>query len=303
MASYTKYFREYVCTYTDGDDRIITRVYTDYNTQEYFSPLPTKKEINELFGTTGKDLSIESCFEDCLQMKASPKLPEEIYDGLLQGLYEIFRNCQSLIIPPKLIADVRMSHAFKDCTALVQAPVIPICQADVNISYMFQNCTSLVAPCSIPPGIGYIHNMFDGCSNMGGEIVVRSSPSSLSNALHGTVKPITLYGDKATCESIAATANNGNASWSAWYDPVPAVTDRRADSYTTAADMTRMVRNGALAVNSYAPGRMVFQQGDIVREDEWNALVEAAKTIDPTVTYSTNYSNLNKIEAAFDSAL
>ena len=67
--------------------------------------------------------------------------------------------------------------------------------------------------------------------------------------------------------------------------------------------MTRMVRNGALAVNAYAPGRMVYQQGDIVREDEWIALVEAAQTIDPTITLSTHYSNLNKIEAAFDSAL
>jgi hypothetical protein len=64
-----------------------------------------------------------------------------------------------------------------------------------------------------------------------------------------------------------------------------------------------MVRNGALAVSSYAPGRMVYSQGDIFRADEWNALVEAAQTIDPTVTYSTNYANLNKIEAAFDSAL
>ena len=121
--------------------------------------------------------------------------------------------------------------------------------------------------------------------------------------LNGTVKPITLYGERSICETLAATANNGNATWAPWYDPTPAVTDRGQGSYTTAADITRMVRNGALAVSSYAPGRMVYRQGDIVRADEWEALVEAAQTIDPTVTLSTHYSNLNKIEKAFDDAL
>ena len=141
---------------------------------------------------------------------------------------------------------------------------------------------------------------------MTGEMVVRSTSLysySVTDAFKDTVKPITLYGKQTTCERLAETANNGNVTWSAWYDPVPAVTDRGPGSYTTATDMTRMVRNGALAVDSYAPGRMVYQQGDIVREDEWNALVEAAKTIDPTVSYSSNYANLNKIEAAFASVL
>lgn len=138
---------------------------------------------------------------------------------------------------------------------------------------------------------------------MTGEMIIRGTPAAYTDALNGTVQPITLYGDQAVCQAVAATANNSNASWSAWYDPVPAVTNRGQGSYTTAADMTRMVRNGALAVSTYSPGRMVYQQGDIVRADEWNALVEAAQTIDPTITYSTVYTNLNKIEAAFDSAL
>ena len=145
--------------------------------------------------------------------------------------------------------------------------------------------------------------MYYGAAKVTGEMVVRGTLTSYSSMFYGTTKPITLYGDKTLCEALAATADHANVSWSAWYDPVPAVTDRGQGSYTTADDMTRMVRNGVLAVSSYAPGRMVYHQGDIVREDEWNALVEAAQTIDPTVTYSTVYSNLNKIEAAFDSAL
>ena len=139
---------------------------------------------------------------------------------------------------------------------------------------------------------------------MGGEFCIRTtSLTEYRGALRNTVNPITIYGDQALCEAVAATATNGNASWKPWYEPVPAVTDRGQGSYTTADDMTRMVRNGVLAVDSYAPGRMVYHQGDIVREDEWEALVEAAQTIDPTVTMSTHYTNLNKIEKAFDDAL
>lgn len=182
------------------------------------------------------------------------------------------------------------------------APTIPITAKRTD--YMFYKNIALSAPVSIPENVERISNMFRYCENVTGEFIIRPlSLASYSNALAGTVGPITIYGDRALCETIAATANNGNANWSAWYDPIPAVTDRGAGSRTTAADMTRMVRNGALAVPTYAPGRMRYQQGDIVRIDEWNALVEAAQTIDPTVTYSTNYSNLNKIEAAFDSAL
>ena len=303
MADYTKYLREYMCEYNTGNTWASVRVYNTYDAQEYFSPLPTSEELDTMFGGSGLKPGLGSCFEDCTNMKAAPRLPDDVYDASFQGLTETFQNCSSLVIPPKVPAKARLDYTFKGCTSLVQAPVIPINPANTGIYYMFQGCTSLVAPCSIPPGIRYIQYMFDGCTNLTGEMVVRPTPTNYNYALRNTVKPITLYGDKTLCEAIAATANNGNAAWSAWYDPTPAVTNRGPGSYTTAADITRMVRNGALAVNTYAPGRMVYQQGDIVREDEWNALVEAAKTIDQTVTYSTIYSNLNKIEAAFDSAL
>ena len=300
--SVSKYIREYLATYYDDDNYVSVRIYSAYSDRKSFSHIPTKNELEVLFDASGFAIDVSDCFEDCSSMIVSPKLPKEVYDSgsYNYGLGDTFLNCTALKIPPAIPAAEYAYYTFDGCTALVQAPVIQ--QGTKYLSYMFRNCSGLLYPVSIPATVKGIRSVYEGCSAMSGEMVVRAAPTTITDALKSTVGSITLYGDKATCEAIAATSG-GNANWSAWYAPVAAVTDREPGSYTTAADITRMVRNGALAVSSYAPGRMVYQQGDIVRADEWNALVEAAQTIDPTVTYSTNYANLNKIEAAFDSAL
>lgn len=298
------YFKEYNCTHTTGDTYVSVSVSASYKTQEYFSALPTEDDLEVLFGEPGLICELSNAFEDCTNMKASPRLPITVYNkSVWNGLAEAFMGCSSLLIPPLIPKNARLMSAFEGCASMAQAPVIPTSDSSITGTYMFRNCSSLRAPCSIPSSMYTITSIFEGCSAMSGEFIIRSNVSTYTDALKNTTKPITIYGNRTRCEAVAATANNGNAHWSAWYDPVPAVTNRGQGSYTTAEDMTRMVRNGALAVNTYAPGRMVYSQGDIVREDEWNALVEAAKTIDPTVTYSTHYANLNKIEAAFDSAL
>lgn len=298
--SVSKYIREYLAVYYDDDNYVAVLAHD--KDHKIFSRIPTEKELGILFGASGFSIDVSDCFKDCADMIASPKLPNEVYDSgyYYNGLGETFQNCTSLKVPPGLPAAEYAFYTFDGCTALKQAPVIQ--QGTKYLSYMFRGCSSLLYPVSIPASVKGVRSLYEGCSAMSGEMIVRATPTTITDTLKDTVGSITLYGDKATCEAIAATSG-GNASWSAWYAPVAAVTDREPGSYTTAADMTRMVRNGALAVSSYAPGRMVYQQGDIVRADEWNALVEAAQTIDPTVTYSTNYANLNKIEAAFDSAL
>ena len=294
--------REYIITYNEITDppHISVAIGNDYRRQSYYSSVPTPEQSRAFFDADETtpvhydDLFVSS---DCI---VSPRLPE----GADRFSF-CFSRCSYLEIAPA-VPDANSSgendYMFQYCTSLKQPALIPKTMTDVR--YWYRGCTSLLYPVSIPASVDYINLIYDGCTNVSGEMVVR--PSSLtgkSNALRDTTQQITLYGDRTLCESIAATANNGNAQWSAWYDPIPAVTDRGVGSRTTAEDMTRMVRNGVLAVPTYAPGRMRYQQGDIVRIDEWNALVEAAQTIDPTVTYSTNYSNLNKIEAAFDSAL
>lgn len=275
-------------------------------TQEQVGPFPTIEEVSAALGHAVQYLEITETFEDCHNLTAAPRLPDRAKMDSEGSAYGLFATCENLVVPPKLPkqleGDCALTSAFYECEKLIIAPVIPLTAKRTD--YMFYKNTALLTPVSIPGDVERINNMFRYCENVTGELIIRpSSLTSYSLALGGTVNPLTIYGDKALCEAVAATASGGNATWSAWYDPVPAVTNRGQGSYTTAADMTRMVRNGALAVSTYAPGRMVYQQGDIVREDEWNALVEAAQTIDPTVTYSTHYANLNKIEAAFDSAL
>lgn len=224
-----------------------------------------------------------------------PRIPDggESYQSL-------FRS-SGVVVAPSIPKNVPIYYLFRDCASLLQPAVIP--KGAGSIEDIYRGCSSMLYPVSVPDVPGSKRYLYEGCANMTGEFVCRTGSGVYSSFLKDTVKPIIVYGSKSIGEAIAASANNGNASWQPWYDPVPAVTNRGPNSYTTAEDMTRMVRNGALAVNTYAPGRMVYNRGDIVREDEWNALVEAAQTIDPTVTYSTLYSNLNKIEAAFDSAL
>ena len=300
--SISKYLREYLVIYYDDSQYFSIGVYSAYENQKYYSALPSDEELEALFGVSGLPINIGSCFEDCADMLASPKLPEEVQDTSFAGVYETFKNCTSLVVSPMLPTNnTYASYAFDGCSALKFPPVLQSKLKYTN--YMFRNCSKLLYPASFPAALSNVRSFYEGCAVMSGEMIVRGNPSTKTDAFKNTVKPITLYGDQTACSNLAATANNGNVTWSPWYDPEPAVTDRGQGSYTTAADMTRMVRNGALAVSSYAPGRMRYQQGDIVREDEWIALVNAAKTIDPSITYSTVYSNLNKIEAAFDSAI
>lgn len=300
--SVSKYIREYLATYYDTDSYVSLGVYSSYEDQEIFSHIPTKEELEILFNASGFEIDVSDCFEDCANMIAAPRLPQEVRDGSsFTGISESFMNCASLVIPPKIPGPEYGYRTFQNCSALKQAPVLQI--GAKYYYYFFRYCSNLEAPVSIPASLRYFTSMYEGCTAMAGEMIVRGTPSTYTNALKDTTGEIIIYGDQSVCEAIAATANNGNASWQPWYQPEPAVTDRGQGSYTTAADMTRMVRNGALAVNTYAPGRMRYRPGDIVREDEWNALVEAAQTIDPTVTLSTHYTNLNKIEKAFDDAL
>lgn len=274
-------------------------VYVDspYTSYASFPSLPTPEEANAIIGESGIPVRYGATFDDCVNMKAGPRIPEGA-----EQFSDVFSD-SGLVIPPSIpVSSSNSTYIFESCASLVQPPVIA--NGVTNLSHWFDGCGSLQYGPSIPASVDSLYYTFRNCINMTGEMIIRpSSISSRTQAFRGTTKPITLYGDQSLCESLAATSTNSNVSWSAWYDPVPAVTNRGQGSYTTAADMTRMVRNGALAVNTYAPGRMLYSPGDIVREDEWNALVEAAQTIDPTVTYSTHYANLNKIEAAFDSAL
>lgn len=305
MTQHNAVIGDYLLSYYD-DQNVEIKIGLNQANQNYYGPFPTKEQCNDAFGTTGLELNFENTFLSARNtLLASPKFPEEVYVlGHTPG--GCFERCSRLVIPPKLPRVLAQKYnscgyVFWGCSSLIQPSLIP--DGAYDVSFMYRD-SGIITPTSIPTGVRYMSAIYRGCTSLEGEFCIKSTTiSSYSNALMNTSKPITIYGDRSLCEAVAATANNGNASWSAWYEPETPVTNRGQGSRTTAEDMTRMVRNGALAVPSYAPGRMVYHRGDFVREDEWDALVAAAQTIDPTVTASTRYDNLNKIEAAFGSAL
>jgi len=83
-----------------------------------------------------------------------------------------------------------------------------------------------------------------------------------------------------------------------WVEPVA---DRaNSKTRTTATDMTRIASDCA-----YLGGQnetTEYSLGDFVAESEWNKIVSFAQTLDATITSSTDYLNLNKMELAFKNA-
>lgn len=237
--------------------------------------------------------------------------PPRLNDDVKNFEYS-FRHAIHLTVAPIIPRSVtRLYFTFAECDILRIPPTIP--RTITDMEYSFYDTPLLSLP-SIPKNVTNIARAFYRYGDIAaepitGEMVFRAEIQDRSNywyMFRNVQGPIIVYGDRDMCEAIVGNsgkASTDDVSWQPWYDPIPAVTNRGQGSYTTAEDMTRMVRNGCLAVDSYAPGRMVYNRGDIVREDEWTALVEAAQTIDPTVTMSTHYTNLNKIEKAFDDAL
>ena len=296
------YIREYYAGEVTLSGRTVGRVNCRDNDPSItrFSPIPTLEEVRAVFGNQIEGLDLWGCFNPNEYAKALPKAPP--VDTIIR-CDSMYSYTDILVAPP--LPKMACESPLDGCSKMKIPAVIPKEITDAN--HFYADCEALLYPVSLHKDITEVDYMYRGCTNITGEMILRMSsyPSGSDGRymFRDTTKEIILYGDKTVCEAAAATANNHNATWAPWYDPVPAVTDRGQGSFTTADDITRMVRNGALAVSSYAPGRMVYHRGDIVRADEWEALVEAAQTIDPTVTLSTHYANLNKIEKAFDDAL
>lgn len=306
MTTHTATIGKYDVSYDDAAMVCITVKVHDTSLST-FESVPSKELCNEALGTSGLPLDLSSLFMNAGSILATYDLPDQVYmiGGQTNGCY---RGAGKLLYAPKLPTAVlhpgvyNFGNIFRGCTKLEEPAVVP--NVAMNVYYMYYSCENLARPVSFPPGVTRMNYVYYGCAEMTGEFCIKAtSLTSYTNALRNTTKPLTIYGDRSVCEAVAATANNGNASWSAWYEPQTPVTNRGQGSRTTAEDMTRIVRNGALAVPSFAPGRMVYNQGDFVREDEWYAICHAAHVIDPSITMSTHYSNLNKIEAAFGSAL
>lgn len=79
----------------------------------------------------------------------------------------------------------------------------------------------------------------------------------------------------------------------AWINPV---TTKREGSRTTHNDFNRICGNINIAFGTSL--REDWTQNDIVDADTWNTLIQTLQAYDPSITYFSDFINMNNIEAA-----
>ena len=83
----------------------------------------------------------------------------------IKNCTEMFRDCNSLINPPKIPNGVIYCYGmFQDCTSLITPPKIP--NGVVYCAYMFDSCTNLQIPPEIPKTAKDCYGMFEGCKSL-----------------------------------------------------------------------------------------------------------------------------------------
>ncbi len=108
---------------------------------------------------------------------------------------------------------ISMRDTFKDCTALVEAPIIP--DSVIDMKNTFNGCTSLKTAPTIPSSVTNIWNTFNSCISLTGNIEVNAEPTNYLTCLEGTTQPITITGtcSAETKANLVGTANNSNVTY------------------------------------------------------------------------------------------
>lgn len=300
---------------TDGGWIAIVHVID--KTKVSYGVIPTLAEVRAATGDSSIiGIDIQGCFWNCTNMVTAPDIPDNVYGELastfhgctsltsaprlpsVKGLSSTFEGCTALIDPPAIPSTVTsMIMAFYGCTSLTSAPTIP--DGVTSLSRAFDGCTSLTTGANIPSTVTSMYKMYHDCTSLTGNIDIKTNTASYGDMFLGTTLPITIHGLSPTyLQAIADTSPLGNITIDAVAEWLGAVTDRaNANTRTTANDMQRIVAD--MAYLGGVPVKLVYTPNDIVTETEWAAIIAFAQSLDPTITDSTRYDNLNKIEQAF----
>ena len=65
---------------------------------------------------------------------------------------------------------------------------------------------------TIPSSVTSMYEIFSGCTNLTGTIIINANPTSYSECFYGTEKPIVLTGSSTMLQTLANTANKGNVT-------------------------------------------------------------------------------------------
>lgn len=286
-------------------------------TKASYAALPTLAECRSALGVPSIDsINLASCFYNCTNMTIAPTLPDYVTEmsGAFENctslttaptiptrvtsLWEAFKGCTSLTTAPTIPSGITlMMGTFRGCTALTTAPTIP--EGVTSLANTFYGCTALTTGANVPSTVTTMYRMYNGCSALTGDIDIRTNTANYTEMFLGTIQPITIHGLSPTyLQAIADTSPLGNITIDAVAEWLGAVTDRaNANTRTTAEDMQRIVAD--MAYLGGVPVKLVYTPNDIVTDIEWAAIIAFAQSLDPSITDSTRYDNLNKIEQAF----
>lgn len=118
---------------------------------------------------------------------------------------------------PKIPSTVKtMLATFKNCTSLIEAPVLPegLLNMGDNLYYMtgtFSGCTSLETAPRIPSSVEEMGKTFENCSNLKGTMIIDANPSYLYSCFSGAATSggtLTLKGESTKLEDFINTKSS-----------------------------------------------------------------------------------------------
>ena len=101
-----------------------------------------------------------------------------------------------------------MLSTFRNCDNLIDASNINIPSGVVEARNCFDDCNNLTTAPELVSSLKDISQMFIGCNNLTGDIVVNCEPDSYEECFKWTSTTITLSGSSSKKAEIAATITN-----------------------------------------------------------------------------------------------
>lgn len=121
-----------------------------------------------------------------------------------------FKSCTKLKSAPIIPPTVRsLTNAFTSCSSLEIAPEIP--EKITSLYNTFSYCTSLTTAPIIHSKITDISRTFYGCTNLTNNIIINSNPNSYSSCFGNIdflIQNLTLNGTSSKLDEIGLTGNN-----------------------------------------------------------------------------------------------
>ncbi|MBE5963957.1 MAG: sigma-70 family RNA polymerase sigma factor [Lachnospira sp.] len=163
----------------------------------------TKEKYEDFLNNIGW-LGLRGTFEDCTNMKESPKLTESVV--LLE---RTFAGCTSLEKAPVIPEGIQvLKETFAGCISLEKAPVIP--ESVVELDGTFKGCTALVEAPIISKKVVCLYETFSGCTSLTGTIEINAKLIAYDKCFYGldfAAQNITLQGTSDKLADLMNTVN------------------------------------------------------------------------------------------------